>query len=128
MVDGFHIQTLWITFFYRYRKEYIENGRLFLGCPPLYKNTIGKEIKYTYTENEQDKFIKTNKPNAIQRYKGLGEMNADQLWDTTLNPDTRVLYQVAIEDAVECDKVISMLMGDNVPIRKEFIKSYKGDE
>ena len=124
-----HIRVLWLTFIYRHMRELIEQGHVYFDVPPLYKNVIGKEIYYTYSENEQIKFLENNKKvSNIQRFKGLGEMSADQLWETTLNPDTRILQQVTIEDAIECDKMISLLMGQEVKPRKDFIKKFLQEE
>lgn len=129
--DGGHIRCLWLTYLYRYMRELIEQGHVYQCVSPLYKNVIGhnkvngkKEeiIHYTYTEEEQIEYLKTSKPISIQRYKGLGEMNPEQLWDTTLNPETRTLIRLSIEDAIEAEKTITMLMGDFVAPRKEFIK------
>ena len=123
--DGGHIRALWITFIFRHMKPLIEEGHLYIDRSPLYKNVKGKEVFYTYTEQEQLDFLKEHgKMNEIQRFKGLGELSAEQLWDTTLNPETRTLVQVTIEDAIECDKVISLLMGEKVEPRREFIKEY----
>ena len=124
-----HIRVLWLTFIYRHMRELIEQGHVYFDVPPLYKNVIGKEIHYTYSENEQLKFLDEHKKvGNIQRFKGLGEMSADQLWETTLNPDTRILQQVTIEDAIECDKMISLLMGQEVKPRKDFIKKFLQEE
>lgn len=128
-VDGQHIETLLLTFFYRHLPEIVKQGYLYIAQPPLYKIQHGKEIKYAYSDEEKDtvlKLIKDVKKNAailVQRYKGLGEMNKDQLWDTTMNPQNRILKQVMIADAEEADAVFTMLMGDEVPPRKHFIQS-----
>lgn len=124
--DGNHIRTLLLTLFYRYFKPLIDAGYLYIAQPPLYKITAGKETRYAYTEDEKNEILKDfNKPGlSIQRYKGLGEMNAEELWDTTMNPQNRVLLKVTIEDAEDADKVFDMLMGDEVLPRKKFIQSY----
>ena len=128
-VDGFHIRTLWMTYIYRYMRPLIANGHLYLAQPPLYKvykTTKGKEIsKYAYSDEELEKVKKEiGKGALIQRYKGLGEMNPDQLWDTTLNPETRTLFQVTIEDAAKAEKMVSLLMGDVVEPRKNYMYKY----
>ncbi len=122
--DGAHIQILLLTFFYRYMKPLIESGKLYIAMPPLYKLTSGKEMHYAWTEEERQEIIKKmNKENInIQRYKGLGEMNADQLWETTMNPETRNLIKININDASIVEKRVSVLMGDNVQPRKEWIE------
>ena len=128
-VDGFHIRTLWMTYIYRYMRPLIQNGHLYLAQPPLYKvyKTVkGKEVhKYAYSDEELEKVKKEiGKGALIQRYKGLGEMNPDQLWDTTLNPETRTLFQVTIEDAAKAEKMVSLLMGDVVEPRKNYMYKY----
>ncbi|MGB9707155.1 MAG: DNA gyrase/topoisomerase IV subunit B [Microgenomates group bacterium] len=130
-VDGEHIRTLLLTFFYRHLPEIIEKGHLYIAQPPLYKITHNRQIYYAYSEEQKNDIInkiqqnETNKISRfniiIQRYKGLGEMNPEQLWETTMNPKNRILKQVTIEDAQEADYVFSMLMGDEVPPRKKFI-------
>ncbi len=125
-VDGEHIETLILTFFFRHLPEIVKNGYLYVAMPPLYKLQRGKDMRYAYNEEEKDAVIKDMKNGAninIQRYKGLGEMNADQLWETTMNPANRSLKQVHIEDAEEADAVFTMLMGEEVPPRKHFIQT-----
>jgi len=124
--DGNHIRTLLLTLFYRYFKPIIERGYLYIAQPPLYKMAAGKEVRYAYTEDEKNDILKTfNKPGLnIQRYKGLGEMNAEELWDTTMNPRNRILMQIKVEDAMEADSVFDMLMGDEVAPRKKFIQTW----
>ncbi|MBZ9636060.1 type IIA DNA topoisomerase subunit B [Clostridium sp. FP1] len=128
-VDGYHIRTLWMTFIYRYMRPLIANGHLYMGMPPLYKvyknGKNGEVAKYAYSDEELNKTKKEiGKGAIIQRYKGLGEMNPDQLWDTTLNPSTRTLQQVTIEDAAKAEKMVSLLMGDVVAPRKNYMYKY----
>ena len=122
-VDGSHIATLMLTFFFRKMKELIENGHVYIATPPLYLVMKGKQERYCWTEKERDAITEEfGKGTHVQRYKGLGEMNAHQLWETTMNPDTRILRHVTIENAAEADRIFSMLMGDDVPPRREFIE------
>ncbi len=127
-VDGSHIRTLLLTFFFRYMKDLVENGHIYIAQPPLFKIAKNKEETYAYNEKEMDK--KINERNwkkedcSIQRYKGLGEMNPEQLWETTMNPETRSILRVELEDAVAADEIFTILMGDKVDPRKEFITSH----
>jgi DNA gyrase subunit B len=127
-VDGEHIRTLLLTFFYRHLPYVVQHGHLFIAQPPLYKIQIGKEAHYVFSDEEKDKILRENKDKkispSIQRYKGLGEMNPDQLWETTMNPENRILKQITIADAAHADEVFSMLMGDEVPPRKRFIQTH----
>jgi DNA gyrase subunit B len=124
-VDGSHIRTLLLTFFFRYMEPLIENGHLFIAQPPLYRIQVDGKINWVYSEAERDAVvaqIKGKKPTP-QRYKGLGEMNPEQLWETTMNPENRTLLQVTLEDAVTADSTFDMLMGSTVPPRKRFIQT-----
>ena len=122
-VDGSHIETLILTFFFRYMRELIEGGHVYIATPPLYLVKKGQKKRYAWNDEERDAIADSYSGGvSIQRYKGLGEMNAEQLWDTTMNPDFRTLRQITIENATETDRVFSMLMGDEVPPRREFIE------
>jgi DNA gyrase subunit B len=128
-VDGSHITTLIMTFFFRYMQELIQRGYLYIATPPLYLVKKGKSERYCWSDEERDEAVKEfgqgkESTVGIQRYKGLGEMNAEQLWDTTMNPETRTLRQVTIDSAAEADHIFSMLMGDEVPPRREFIETH----
>jgi len=127
-VDGSHIRTLILTFFFRYMKDLLDSGYIYIAQPPLYQVKKGQQMEYCWTEAQREVAVKRLAGGGredlvgIQRYKGLGEMNAEQLWETTMNPDTRTLKQVTIESAVEADHLFSMLMGDEVPPRRDFIE------
>ena len=123
-VDGSHIRILLLTFFFRFMRPLIENGHVYIAQPPLYKLEKGKKEYYFYNDEELEAFYKENGTGTgeMQRYKGLGEMDPEQLWDTTLNPENRVLLQVTMEDAVEADRVFNELMGEDVELRRKFIE------
>jgi len=129
-VDGSHIATLILTFFFRYMRQLIEAGYVYLATPPLYLVRKGSTQRYCWTEEEREKIVANLSPDGnekgihIQRYKGLGEMNAEQLWNTTMNPENRTLKQITIDNAAEADRIFSMLMGDEVPPRREFIERH----
>ncbi|MBP7821556.1 MAG: DNA topoisomerase (ATP-hydrolyzing) subunit B [Saprospiraceae bacterium] len=128
-IDGSHIVTLILTFFFRYMKPLIERGHVYIASPPLYMVKKGKQFRYCWTEEERREAVATYSKGEVddsvktQRYKGLGEMNAEQLWETTMDPTTRIIKKVTIEDAAECDRIFSMLMGDDVPPRRAFIEA-----
>ncbi len=123
--DGAHIQILLLTFFFRHMRKLIEEGKVYIALPPLFKLSINKaqkKILYAWDEDELKELLQSKMKGAeVQRYKGLGEMNADQLWETTMNPETRTLIQVRIQDAALAERRVSTLMGDNVDSRKEWI-------
>ena len=122
-VDGSHIRTLLLTFFFRYARPLVDNGYIYIAQPPLYKVEKGKRIEYCYNEHKLQAVLPNLvKKATIQRFKGLGEMMPEQLWDTTMNPETRTLKRVSIEDASEADHIFDLLMGESVGPRREFIE------
>ena len=123
-VDGSHIRVLLLTFFFRHMRQLIENGNIYLAQPPLYKVHKGKQMRYAFTEEEKERYVEELGVKGVEseRYKGLGEMDPEQLWETTMNPETRTLLKVTIEDAIACDQIFSVLMGDMVEPRREFIE------
>ena len=132
-VDGAHIRTLLLTFFYRHMRQLIDEGMVYIAQPPLYRVAKGREEHYAYSDDERDVLLERLTPNGrdgatgsrgvnVQRYKGLGEMNPDQLWKTTMDPETRTILKVTMEDAVEADQVFTTLMGDEVEPRRRFIE------
>ena len=125
-VDGAHIVTLYLTLFFRHMPELIDDHHIFVAVPPLYKAVWGKEKKYLFDDKDREKFLKTPEGDKaiIQRFKGLGEMNADELWDTTMNPQTRRIKRITLDDASRADEVFSMLMGEEVAPRKRFIQTH----
>jgi DNA gyrase subunit B len=126
-VDGSHIRTLLLTFFFRHMVELINHGHLFIAQPPLYRVKTTKLQQWVYSEQEREEVLgklKEAKKVEVQRYKGLGEMSAEQLWETTMNPTTRTLIAVSIGDAAEADRIFHILMGDEVPPRKAFIQAH----
>ncbi len=123
-VDGAHIRTLWLTFFFRHMPQLIDAGHLYIAQPPLYRAAVGKSVAYLYSDQELETFSKGKKNVSVQRFKGLGEMNAEQLWETTMRPDTRTMLQVVVKDPLDADSVFNELMGEEVAPRRKFIQAH----
>jgi len=123
-VDGSHIRTLLLTFFYRYMRPLIEAGYVYIAQPPLYQVKKGKQVNYAYSDEELNSMVQSLAKPSIQRYKGLGEMNPEQLWETTMNPEKRTMLKVTLKDAVEADRIFTILMGDQVEPRRDFIEKH----
>ena len=126
-VDGSHIRTLLLTFFFRYMKDLISTGHVYLAQPPLFKVSRGKQVRYAFSDEERDQYISEIQNGSdvkvdVQRYKGLGEMDPIQLWETTMDPESRIMIQVTMEDAIKADEIFTILMGDKVQPRREFIE------
>ena len=126
-VDGSHIRTLLLTFFFRFMRKLVEQGHVYIAQPPLFKLSRGKQVRYAYSNEERDRYIvelggENRQKVDIQRYKGLGEMDPEQLWETTMNPENRIMVRVELEDAQKADEIFTILMGDRVGPRKEFIE------